>query len=141
MENLWHCWSNNLRKNEFTKLCNRELTATQFIQFFLKLLDQQCHKFSKSYQINFSTDLSFQILDWCPRNFEIQEEGFGNVVSTSHWITPVITHLVWHSIHVWEEEGLYAQKKFLSLIWKSMSHTLHQSVFLSYVVLKFGSGM
>ena len=32
-----------------------------------------------------------QIFDCCPRNFLIQEERIGNVVSTSHWIRPVNT--------------------------------------------------
>ena len=49
----------------------------------------QCHKFSKSYPSNFSTEFSSQIFDCCPRNFLIQEERIGNVVSTMNWITPV----------------------------------------------------
>ena len=52
--------------------------------FFLKVLDQQCDKFPKGYPSNFSTELSSQIFDCCPRNFLIQEERIGNVVSTSH---------------------------------------------------------
>ena len=37
---------------------------------------------SKGY-LNFSTELSSQIFDCCPRKFLIQEERIGNVVSTS----------------------------------------------------------
>ena len=58
-------------------------------KFFLKVLDQQCHKFSEGYPSNFSTELSSQISECCSRKFLIQEERIGNVVSTSHWITPV----------------------------------------------------
>ena len=58
-------------------------------KFYLKFLDQPCWRFSKCYPNNFSTELSSQIFDCCPRNFLIQEERIGNVVSTSHWITPV----------------------------------------------------
>ena len=43
----------------------------------------------QSYLNNFSTELSSQIFDCCPRNFLIQEKQNGNVVSTSHWIRPV----------------------------------------------------
>ena len=59
-------------------------------KFFLKFLDQQCWRFSEGYLNNFSTKLSSQIFDCCPRNFLIHEERIGNVVSTSHWITPVL---------------------------------------------------
>ena len=59
-------------------------------KFFLKFLDQRCWRFSKGYLNNFSTELSSQIFDCCPRNFLIQEERIGNVVSTSHWIRPVM---------------------------------------------------
>ena len=69
--------------------------------FFLKVLNQQCHIFSKGYFSNFSTDLSSQIFDCYPRNFVIQEEGFGNVVSTSHWITPVSESLLQYSQRRW----------------------------------------
>ena len=92
-ENLWHCWSKTLRKN-----VNKLIGATGYwlpislLTFFLKVLDQWCQKCSEGYLSNFSTDLSSQILDCCPRNFVIQEERFGNVVNTSHWITPVYTH-------------------------------------------------
>ena len=58
-------------------------------KFFLKLLVQWCWKFSEGYLNNFSTELSSQIFDCCPRNFLIQKERIGNVVSTSHWIRPV----------------------------------------------------
>ena len=58
-------------------------------KFFLEFLDQWCWRFSKGYLNNFSTELSSQIFDCCPRNFLIQEERIGNVVSTSHWITSV----------------------------------------------------
>ena len=47
--------------------------------------------FSEDYLNNFSTELSSQIFDCCPRNFLIEEERIGNVVSTSHWIRPVST--------------------------------------------------
>ena len=60
-----------------------------YSNFFLKVLDQWCHKFSEGYLSNFSTELSSQIFYFCHRNFLIQEERIGNVVSTSHWITPV----------------------------------------------------
>ena len=46
-------------------------------------------KIFQSYLSNFSTELSSQIFDCCPRNFLIQEKQNGNVVSTSHWIRPV----------------------------------------------------
>ena len=58
-------------------------------KFFLKLLDQWCWRFFEGYLNNFSTQLSSQIFDCCPRNSLIQEERIGNVVSTSHWIWPV----------------------------------------------------
>ena len=64
-------------------------------KLFLKVLDQQCHKFSKGYLSNFSTELSSQTFDCCPRNFLIQEETIRNVVSTSHWITPVLIVMKW----------------------------------------------
>ena len=57
--------------------------------FFLKLLDQQCWRFSEGYLNNFSTKLSSLIFDCYPRNFLIQEKQNGNVISTSHWIRPV----------------------------------------------------
>ena len=57
-------------------------------------LDQRCWRFSKGYLNNFSTELSSQICDCCPRNFLIQEERIDNVVSTSHWIRPVSRELV-----------------------------------------------
>ena len=57
---------------------------------FIKFLDQQCWRFSEVYLNNFSTELSSQIFDCCPRNFLIQEERIGYVVSTSYWITPVV---------------------------------------------------
>ena len=91
MENLQHHWSNNLRKN-----LNKLHCATGYwlpcslFKFFLKLLDQWCWRFSEGYLNNFSTELSTQIFDCCPRNFLIQEERIGNVVSTSHWIRPVL---------------------------------------------------
>ena len=59
-------------------------------KFFLKFLDQWCSSFSKGYPNNFSTELSSQIFDCCPRNFLIQEESIGNVVSTTNWIRPVL---------------------------------------------------
>ena len=58
-------------------------------KFFLKLLDQWCWRFSEGYLNNFSTELSSQMFDCCPRNILIQEKQNGNVVSTSHWIRPV----------------------------------------------------
>ena len=61
-----------------------------YSKFFLKLLDQGCGRCSEGYLNNFSTELSTQIFDCCPRNFLIQEERIGNVVSTSHWIRPVV---------------------------------------------------
>ena len=66
--------------------------------FFKKFLDQWCWRFSERYPNNFSTELSSQIFDCCPRNFLIQEERIGNVVSTSHWIRPVVQ--IWCAIHV-----------------------------------------
>ena len=65
--------------------------ALRFFKFILNFLNQQCNKFSKSYSNNFSTDLSSQIFYCCPRNFLIQEERIGNVVSTTNWITPVLS--------------------------------------------------
>ena len=53
------------------------------------MLDKWCGRFSEGYLNDFSTKLSSQIFDWCPRNFLIQEKQNGNVVSTSHWIRPV----------------------------------------------------
>ena len=58
-------------------------------KFFLKFLDQWCYRFSKGYPNNFSTKLSSQICDCCPRNFLVQEESIGNVVSSTNWITSV----------------------------------------------------
>ena len=91
MENLQHRWSNNLRKN-LNKLCcaTGYWLPCSLFKFFLKFLDQQCWRFSEGYLNNFSTELSSQICDCCPRNFLIQEERIGNVVSTSHWIRPVV---------------------------------------------------
>ena len=85
----------------FSKILNEAFTRVGFnvrypvaqcslFKFFLKLLDQQCWRFSEGYLNNFSTELSTQIFDCCPRNFLIQEKQNGNVVSTSHWIRPVI---------------------------------------------------
>ena len=90
-ENLQHHWSNNLRKN-LNKLCGSQYPVAQcsLFKFFLKLLDQQCLRFSEGYLNNFSTELSTQIFDCCPRNFLIQEKQNGNVVGTSHWIWPVV---------------------------------------------------
>ena len=69
-----------------------------YSNFFLKLLDQRCWRFFEDYLNNFSTELSTQIC--CPRNFLIQEKQNGNVVSTSHWIRPVIVlaNIIWKSI-------------------------------------------
>ena len=66
------------------KNCHWKVTAVQ------KLLDQRCWRFSEGYLNNFSTELSSQIFNCCPRNFLIQEKQNGNVVSTSHWIRPVL---------------------------------------------------
>ena len=64
----------------------------QFIQiFFLSCWTNDVEEFPKVTWIIFSTELSTQIFDCCPRNFLIQEEKIGNVVSTSHWIRPVLT--------------------------------------------------
>ena len=89
--NLQHRWSKNLRKN-LNKLHGSQYPVAQysFFKFFLKLFDQWCWRFSKGYLNNFSTELSSQIFDFCPRNFLIQEQQNGNVVSTSHWIRPVL---------------------------------------------------
>ena len=101
-ENLQHHWSNNLRKN-INELCGSQYPVAQcsLFKFFLKLLDQWCWRFSEGYLNNFSTELSSQIFDCCPRNFLIQEKQNGNVVSTSHWIRPVSKvsaegHSHWH---------------------------------------------
>ena len=86
----------------FRKNLNKLHCATGYwlprslFKFFLKLLDQWCWRFSEGYMNNFSTELSSQIFDCCPRNFLIQEERIGNVVSTSHWIRPVLK-----LIHAW----------------------------------------
>ena len=103
----------NLRK-KLNKLHGSQYPVAQcsLFKFFLKLLDQRCWTFSKGYLNNFSTELSSQIFDCCPRNFLIQEKQNGNVVSTSHWIRPVfyghlrlpkkgqsIGLVTWHSIH------------------------------------------
>ena len=77
-------------------ICNKLRCATGYwlprslFNFFLKFLDQRCWRFSEGYLNNFSTELSSQIFDCCPRNFLIQEERIGNVVSPSHWIRPVL---------------------------------------------------
>ena len=60
------------------------LTTTEFINIFFQVLDQWCYRFSECYLNNFSTDLSSQIFDCYPRNFLIQEERIGNVVSTTN---------------------------------------------------------
>ena len=56
---------------------------------FMENLDW-CWRFSEVYLNNFSTELSSQIFDCCPRNFLIQEKQNGNVFSTSHWIRLVV---------------------------------------------------
>ena len=90
-ENLQHRWSNNLRKNLNKLHCSTGYWLLRSLfKFFLKFLDQWCWRFCESYLSNFSTKLSSQIFDCCPRNFLIQEERIGNVVSTSHWIRPVV---------------------------------------------------
>ena len=83
-------WSKNLRK-KLNKLHGSQYPVAQcsLFKFFLKLLDQRCWRFSKGYLSNFSTELSSQIFDYCPRNFLIQEKQNCNVVSTSHWIRHV----------------------------------------------------
>ena len=110
---MWHCWSKTLRKN-VNKLIGNQYPFAQisFFTFFLTVLDRWCHKFSEGYSSNFSTELSSQIIDCCPRNFLIQEERIGNVVSTSHWIRPVQQNLsprnsctrrnIFNYIIVWE---------------------------------------
>ena len=86
LENLWHRWSKTLRENLNKLICAIGYwLAISLLTFFLKVLDQWCHQFSEGYLSNFSTELSSQIFDICPRNFVIQEERIGNVVSTSHW--------------------------------------------------------
>ena len=68
---------------------NKLHCATQYwlprslFKFFVKLLDQRCWRFSEGYLNNFSTELSTQIFDCCPRNLLIQEERIDNVVNTS----------------------------------------------------------
>ena len=89
MTSQWRNYSSNLRKFVHKNCATRYWLQISFLNFFLKVLDQQCHKVSKGYLSNFSTELSSQIFDCCPRNFLIQKETIGNVVSTSHWITPV----------------------------------------------------
>ena len=85
-----HHWSNNLRKNLNKLHCTTGYWLPHSLfKFFLKLFDQWCWRFSEDYLNNFSNKLSCQIFDCCPRNFLIQEERIGNVVSTSHWIWPV----------------------------------------------------
>ena len=91
LENLQHHWSNNLRKN-LNKVHGSQYPVAQctLFKFFLKLLDQRCWRFSEGCLNNFSTELSTQIFNCCHRNFLIQEKQNGNVVSTSHWIRPVM---------------------------------------------------
>ena len=62
---------------------------TVYSNFFLSFWTNDVDDFPKGYLNNFSTELSSQIFDCCPRNFLIQEERISNVVSTSHWIWPV----------------------------------------------------
>ena len=124
MRSWLHChfvffWIKNLRwqlGGEITQVTFRK-SATSFVQklkkilnklhcatgywlpcslfkIFLKFLDQQCWRFSEGYLNNFSTELSPKIFDCCPRNFLIQEERISNVVSTSHWIQPVIRRIL-----------------------------------------------
>ena len=65
-----HFWSNNLRKNLNKLHCAKGYwLPISLFKFFLKLLDQQCWRFSKGYLNNFSTELSSQIFDCYPRNF------------------------------------------------------------------------
>ena len=98
-ENLQHRWSNNLRKNLNKLHCATGYwLPSSLSKFFLKLLDQRCWRFSKGYLNNFSTELSTQIFDCCPRNFLIQEEMIGDVVSTSHWIRPVVGACHWRNM-------------------------------------------
>ena len=107
-EILWHRWSKTSRKN-VNKLIGSQYSFAQisFFTFFLTVLDRRCYKFSEGYPSNFSTEWSSQIFYCCPRNFVIQEERIGNVVSTSHWIRPVYRsahelsaylHRLWHMI-------------------------------------------
>ena len=102
--------------------------------FFLKLLDQRCWRFSEGYPNNFSTKLSSQIFDCCPRNFLIQEKQNGNVVSTSHWIWPVQKQciFVWlaHNL-VWLRGKSYSLRRRNSK-WK----TLTTSIFKLLYVIK-----
>ena len=116
LENLWHRWSKTLRKN-VNKLIGSQYPFAQisFFTFLLKVLNWQCHK---GYSSNFSTELSSQIFDCCPRNFLIQEERIGNVVSTSNWIRPVYwrdlasldTHLPHLQVHLPEPHICYSEK-------------------------------
>ena len=64
---------------------------------------------------NFSTELSSQIFDCCPRNFLIQEERIGNVVSTSHWIR----HVFCASLGIMWYNGLYGTQNFASFLGQS----------------------
>ena len=88
-ENLWHHWSNNLKKISSQKLCNRVLTITHLIIIFLKVFRPVMIQIFKGYPNNFSAKLSSQIFKCYARNFLIHEERIGNVVITTNWITPV----------------------------------------------------
>ena len=117
---MWHRRSKTLRKN-VKKLIGSQYPFAQisFFTFFLTVLDRRCHKFSKGYSSNFSTELSSQIFDCCPRNFLIQEERIGNVVSTSHWIRPVFMFFLFHKwkfIYPFQNNIRY---KDLNIFWKS----------------------
>ena len=80
--------------------------------FFLMFLDQRCWRFSEGYPNNFSTGLLSQIFDCCPRNFLIQEERIGNVVSTTNWITPVIKKILVYCHNGNSVEMFYSRHTF-----------------------------
>ena len=79
-ENLWHLWSNILRKNSSQKLFNRVLS--------LSFWTNDVTNFPKvTWIILPQTVISdFLLLSW---NFLIKEERIDNVVSTTNWFTPV----------------------------------------------------
>ena len=87
-----HCHFDSEKEKHLNKLhcATGYWLPCSLFKFFLKLLDQRWWKFSEGYLNHFSTKLSSQIFDCCPRKFLIQEKQNGNLVITSHWIRSVL---------------------------------------------------
>ena len=78
--------NHNFTNNQYEPACG----ILSLFDIFLSCWTNDVEDFFEGYLNNFSTELSSQIFDCCPRNFLIQEKQNGNVVSTSHWIRLVL---------------------------------------------------